>query len=100
MNEQPQPPTEAAFFTSIREWGVVRGTSGVVGGVVEGVGHKIGLARVPARLLTVVAWILLPGVVMVAYAAGWALLPDARGNIIIQDFGRGITNVGALIGIA
>lgn len=100
MSEQPQPPTEAAFFTSIREWGLVRGTSGVLGGVVEGVGNKIGLARVPARLLTVIAWILLPGVVMLAYAAGWGLLPDARGNIIIQNFGRGVTNVGALIGIA
>lgn len=100
MSEQPQPPTEAAFFTSIREWGIVRGTSGVLGGVVEGVGNRIGLARVPARLLTVVAWILLPGIVMLAYAAGWALLPDSRGNIILQNFGRGITNVGALIGIA
>ena len=100
MSEQPQPPKEAAFFTSIREWGLVRGTKGVVGGVIEGLGNRIGLARVPARLLTVVAWILLPGIVMVAYAASWALLPDARGNIIIQNFGRGVTNVGALIGIA
>lgn len=100
MSEQPQPPTEAAFFTSIREWGLVRGDSGVVGGVVEGVGNKIGLARVPARLITVIVWILLPGIVMLAYAAGWALLPDQRGNIIIQNFGRGVTNVGALIGIA
>lgn len=100
MSEQSQPPKEAAFFASIRSWGLVRGTSGVVGGVVEGVGNRIGLARVPARLLVVVAWLLLPGLVMLAYAAGWALLPDHRGNIIIQNFGRGVTNVGALIGIA
>ena len=100
MTEQPQPPTEAAFFTSIREWGIVRGANGVLGGVVEGVGNRIGLARVPARLLVVLAWILLPGLVMLAYAAGWGLLPDTRGNIVIQNFGRGVTNVGALIGIA
>lgn len=100
MNEQQPPPSEAAIFTSIREWGLIRGANGLLGGVVEGVGNKIGLARVPARLLTVLAWILLPGLVMVAYAAGWALLPDQHGNIIIQNFGRGVTNVGALIGIA
>lgn len=99
MTEQPQPPKEAAFFTSIRDWGLVRGPNGVVGGVVEGLGHRIGLARVPARLLVVLAWVLLPGVVMLAYAAAWGLLPDRQGNIIIQNFGRGVTNVGALIGI-
>src|SRR5690554_3850422 len=100
MSEQPQPPREAAFFTTIRGWGVVRGASGILGGVVDGVGQRIGLARVPARLLTVMAWIVMPGIVMLAYAAAWALLPDTKGNIIIQNFGRGITNVGALIGIA
>ena len=37
---------------------------------------------------------------LLAYAAAWALLPDRRGNIIVQNFGRGIPNVGALVGIA
>lgn len=100
MTEQPQPPKEAAFFTAIRQWGLVRGADGVVGGVVSGLGARIGLAPIPARLLMIFAWILLPGPVMLAYAAGWGLLPDQQGNIIIQNFGRGVTNVGALIGIA
>ncbi|GIG54751.1 hypothetical protein Dac01nite_15030 [Demequina activiva] len=79
---------------------MARGTNGLVGGVVEGLGQRIGMAAVPARLLTVLAWLLLPGLVMLGYAAAWGLLPDRRGNIIIQNFGRGVTNVGALLGIA
>ncbi|WNM23976.1 PspC domain-containing protein [Demequina capsici] len=91
---------EAAFFTTIRSWGLTRGDHGIVGGVIEGVGERIGLARVPARLLFIVIAIFTQGFAALAYAAGWALLPDRRGNIIIQNFGRGVTNVGALIGIA
>ncbi|MFW7413756.1 PspC domain-containing protein [Demequina sp. SO4-18] len=100
MTEQPQPPREAAFFTTIRQWGLTRGEHGVVGGVVEGLGARVGMAAVPARLIVVLAWFLLSGLVMLAYAAAWGLLPDRRGNIIIQNFGRGVTNVGALLGIA
>lgn len=100
MSETSQPHKEAAFFTTIRSWGLTRGDNGVVGGVVEGLGQRIGMARVPARLLTVVAWFILPGFVMLGYAAAWGLLPDRRGTIIIQNFGRGVTNVGALLGIA
>ncbi|WP_084105023.1 PspC domain-containing protein [Demequina sp. NBRC 110056] len=100
MSDTPQPQKEAAFFTSIREWGLMRGDNGVVGGVVEGLGERVGMARVPARLITVLAWLLLPGLVMLGYAAAWGLLPDRKGNIIVQNFGRGVTNVGALLGIA
>lgn len=95
-----QAPHEAALFRTIREWGITRGDHGVVGGVVEGLGDRIGMARVPARIITVVAAFILTGVVCLAYAAAWALLPDRRGNIIVQNFGRGVPNVGALIGIA
>lgn len=95
-----QAPHEAALFRTIREWGITRGDHGVVGGVVEGLGERIGMARVPARIIVVVAAIVLNGFVLLAYAAAWALLPDKRGNIIVQNFGRGIPNVGALVGIA
>lgn len=95
-----QAPHEAALFRTIREWGITRGDNGVVGGVVEGLGDRIGMARVPARLIVIVAAIVLNGLVLLAYAAAWALLPDRRGNIIVQNFGRGIPNVGALVGIA
>lgn len=99
MTEQTTPPTEASFFRTIRSWGVVRGSDGVIGGVASGVGAKVGLAPFPARAVIVLAGVFLFPVVMLAYAAAWALLPDAQGNIIIQNFGRGVTNVGALLGI-
>ncbi len=70
-----------------------------VGGVIEGVGERVGMARVPARIIYVVAALIFTGLMLLLYAAAWALLPDRDGNIIIQNFGRGVTNVGALIGI-
>lgn len=94
-----QPQYEAHFFTSVRNWGITRGENGLLGGVVEGVGNRIGLARVPARVLAVILIPLTGGLLLAAYAAAWAILPDSEGHIIIQDFGRGTTNVPALIGI-
>jgi len=99
MTDGPAPDKEAAFFTTIRGWGLTRGDNGVIGGVVAGLGARIGMAPVPARLLTVLAMVLLPGVGLLAYAAAWGLLPDRHGAIVIQNFGRGVTNVGALMGI-
>ncbi|MCB2411483.1 PspC domain-containing protein [Demequina sp. TTPB684] len=95
-----QQPREAGFFRAIREWGLTRGDNGFLGGVVDGVAQRVGMATVPARIIVAVAAVVLNGIVLLAYAAAWALLPDRRGNIIIQNFGRGIPNVGALIGIA
>jgi len=95
-----QPQYEAQFFTSVRGWGITRGENGVIGGVVEGVGERIGLARVPARLLAVFLALITSGLFITAYAAAWALLPDSKGRIIVQDFGRGTPNVPSLIGIA
>jgi phage shock protein PspC (stress-responsive transcriptional regulator) len=96
-HESPRP--EAAIFTSIRGWGITRGEHGVLGGVVEGVGERIGLDRVPARIIAVVLAFATSGLFLVAYAAAWGLLPDRSGRIIVQDLGRGTPNVGALIGI-
>ncbi len=94
-----QQPREAGFFRAIREWGLTRGDNGFLGGVVDGLAQRIGMATVPARIIVVIAALILNGLVVLAYAAAWALLPDRRGNIIIQNFGRGMPNVGALIGI-
>jgi phage shock protein PspC (stress-responsive transcriptional regulator) len=94
------PRREAAFFTSIRGWGITRGEHGVFGGVIEGVGDKIGLDRVPARIIAVILLFMTQGFFFALYAAAWALLPDRSGRIILQDFGRGTPNVGALIVIA
>ncbi len=94
------PRREAAFFTTIRSWGITRGEHGVFGGVVEGIGDRIGMDRVPARLIAVVLLFVTGGLFLALYAAAWALLPDREGRIIIQDFGRGTPNVGALLMIA
>ena len=100
MSTNDTEPREAAFFTTVREWGIVRGPEGILGGVISGLGARVGLAPWPARIIVILAAFLLFPLVMIGYAAGWALLPDTRGNIVIQNFGRGIMNVGALIGIA
>jgi len=99
VSTNEQAPKEAEFFSAIRRWGITRGPNGVVGGVVEGFGARVGMARVPARIIVVVAALIFSGLILLAYAAAWALVPDRDGRIIIQDFGRGVTNVGALIGI-
>jgi len=91
---------EAALFTTIRDWGITRGEHGVFGGVVEGVGDRIGLDRVPGRIIAVVLFFVTGGLFLALYAAAWALLPDREGRIIIQDFGRGTPNIGALLMIA
>lgn len=91
---------EAGFFRAIRDWGLTRGDNGFLGGVVDGVAQRVGMATGPARIIVIAAAVVLNGLVPLAYAGAWALLPDRRGNIIVQNFGRGVPNVGALIGIA
>lgn len=100
MTDQQTPPTEAAFFTTIRGWGITRGDSRMLGGVVSGLTQRLGWSALGwTRVGVVAAALLLNGIVLLAYAAAWALLPDRQGRIIAQDFGRGAPNVGALIAI-
>lgn len=94
-----QPQHEAPFFTSVRGWGIVRGDNRVFGGVVEAVGDRIGMDRVPARIIAVILALITSGFFLTAYAVAWAILPDTKGRIIIQDFGRGTPNVPAIVGI-
>lgn len=99
MTDSQTPPTEAAFFTTIRGWGLTRAEDGVLGGVVAGLAHRLHWSLGWTRVGVVVGALILSGIVLIAYAAAWALLPDRQGRIIAQDFGRGVPNVGALIGI-
>ena len=75
-----QQPSEAGFFRAIREWGLTRGDNGFLGGVVDGLAQRVGMATVPARIIVVIAAIILNGLVRLAYAAAWALLPDRQGQ--------------------
>ena len=100
MSTEPNEPTsEAAFFSAIRSWGVVRADERVFGGVLSGVGRKVGMAPAPARIIFALATLLIGGPLIVLYAAAWALFPDTEGRIIIQDFGRGRPQVGQLVAI-
>lgn len=99
MTTPETEPREAAFFSTIRSWGIVRGPEGVLGGVISGLGARVGLAPWPARIIVILAAFLLFPIVILGYAAGWALLPDSKGNIVVQNFGRGVMQVGPLIGI-
>lgn len=96
----PEAQPEGSFFTSIRGWGITRGRQGWLGGVIEGLGNRVGMAAAPARLIAFIGFVVLGGLFTLAYALAWALLPDEDGHIIIQDFGRGTPNVGALVMIA
>jgi len=92
-----EPTQEAPFFSTIRSWGIVRSDSRVMGGVLAGVGNRIGMAPAATRLIYVLIGIFTGGLALLAYAAAWALFPDTEGRIVIQDFGRGRPNVGALV---
>ncbi|WP_062293776.1 PspC domain-containing protein [Demequina phytophila] len=97
---QPQtPPAEAGFFATIRGWGITRSDARVFSGVAGGIAERLNWSRAWTRVGLVVLAVFLNGVVLLAYAAAWALLPDRQGRIVVQDFGRGVPNVGALVGI-
>ena len=66
---------------SIREWflreGLVRPHDDrVLGGVVAGLGRRFGIDPWPARLLFVVALMILPGSQFLVYPLLWILMPD------------------------
>ncbi|WP_062518690.1 PspC domain-containing protein [Demequina silvatica] len=97
---QPQtPPAEAGFFATIRGWGITRSDARVFSGVAGGIAERLNWSRAWTRVGLVALAVFLNGVVLLAYAAAWALLPDRQGRIVVQDFGRGVPNVGALVGI-
>lgn len=97
MTDQQTPPQEAGFFTTIRGWGLVRGDVRVFGGVASGIAQRLGWRLGWTRVGVLAVVLFVSGFGALAYAAAWALLPDREGRIIVQDFGRGVPNVGALI---
>jgi phage shock protein PspC (stress-responsive transcriptional regulator) len=48
----------------------------VLGGVIAGLGRRIGLEPWPARLLFVLALMLIPGSQLLVYPALWILMPE------------------------
>jgi phage shock protein PspC (stress-responsive transcriptional regulator) len=70
----------ASFFAWIRSLGVTRRDDAWVAGVCSGIAARTGLdVRLVRGIAVVIA--ILGGPVFLAYAVGWALLPDSRGHI-------------------
>lgn len=99
----PQPSGTDRFFDSIRGWGVFRAQDRWIGGVAHGLARRWGLDPVVVRALFV-ASLLLGGIGLVAYALGWAFLPEeADGRIHAQQLVRGdfdVAIVGAFLMLA
>lgn len=91
------------FFDSIRGWGLFRAQDRWIGGVAHGLARRLGLDPVIVRAV-LVASLLLGGIGLVAYALGWAFLPEeADGRIHAQQLVRGdfdIAIVGAFLMLA
>ena len=62
-----------------REHGLVRARDGrLIGGVVAGLGRRIGLEPWPSRLLFVLALLVIPGSQILHYPILWILMPLER----------------------
>jgi phage shock protein C len=78
---------------TIQEWfrerGLVRVREGrVLGGVIAGLGRRLGLQPWPARLLFVLALLLVPGSQLLAYPILWILMPTEQpGDLPVHPAG-------------
>jgi phage shock protein PspC (stress-responsive transcriptional regulator) len=90
----------ASFFAWIRSLGITRGDDAWIAGVCSGIAARTGLDPRLVRGIAIVVAIL-GGPVFLAYAVGWALLPDSRGHIHAESAVHGVfTYPMIFIGIA
>ena len=62
-----------------REHGLVRVRDGrILGGVIAGLGRRVGLDPWPARLLFILALLVIPGSQILLYPILWILMPVER----------------------
>jgi phage shock protein PspC (stress-responsive transcriptional regulator) len=80
-------PASARFFGWMRGLGIVR-QNGWVGGVCGGIAARIGIDPIIVRGIAVVIAVL-GGPAFLLYAAAWALLPDAQGEIHLERLFKG-----------
>jgi phage shock protein PspC (stress-responsive transcriptional regulator) len=65
------------IHTTFRSQGLVRPRDGrVLGGVVAGLGRRFGISPWPARLLFVLALMVIPGSQIIIYPILWILMPN------------------------
>ena len=86
------------MMESVREWfqreGLVRPKDGrVLGGVVAGLGRRLGIEPWPARLLFVVALLILPGSQVLVYPVLWVLMPEESTTSAAVDRSTGTVGV-------
>jgi phage shock protein C len=83
MSDHPDRDTREDIMNSIhdlfRAHGLVRVRDGrVLGGVVAGLGRRVGLDPWPARLLFLLALLVIPGSQILLYPILWILMPLER----------------------
>jgi phage shock protein PspC (stress-responsive transcriptional regulator) len=91
------PASATRFFDWIRGIHVTRSDDRWLAGVCGAVAERTGLDPLVVRGVAIVV-ALLGGPVFLAYAAGWALLPDSSGRIHVERMVRGVLDP-ALIAI-
>lgn len=83
------PGPRFGFFAWMRGIGLVRSDERWIAGVCGAVSERTGLDPLLVRGIAIVV-ALLGGPVLIAYAIGWALLPDSRDEIVLEDLFAGI----------
>ncbi|PZR54931.1 hypothetical protein DNL40_00585 [Xylanimonas oleitrophica] len=97
---RPTGPAGDRFFDSVRRSGIARSEDRWVGGVAGGVAERLGWDPLLVRGLLIVSFFL-TGAGLVAYAIGWALLPErSDGRIHLQQALRGDFDVALLGSVA
>jgi phage shock protein C len=67
-----------SIHAAFRREGLVRPKDGrVLGGVIAGLGRRLGIDPWPARLLFVLVLMLIPGSQLLIYPILWILMPEA-----------------------
>jgi phage shock protein PspC (stress-responsive transcriptional regulator) len=65
------------IHAAFRRQGLVRVKDGrILGGVIAGIGRRLGIEPWPARLLFLLVLLLIPGSQLLVYPILWILMPD------------------------
>ncbi|UOR00921.1 PspC domain-containing protein [Leucobacter allii] len=89
-------PGGGAFFTWLRDLGIVRGDERWFAGVAGGIAGKAGIDPLIVRgAFVVLALLGGPGILL--YLVGWLLLPDRSGRIHVEEIIRGRASTGIVV---
>ncbi len=106
MTSGPATPADrfAGGFAWLRGLGLQRSTNRWLGGVCAGLAHRTGLDPLVVRGAAIAIALMLNGLFVLPYLAGWLLLPDSAGRIRAEEALRradpGGIALGAAVGLA